>query len=247
MAERRALRSVFPRQRGDSSASEHPTSICFTSTRSSSRTTCRWQGSQGCPTSSRRMAATARRSCMGGIGSPKLRGCGSASGAMCAAPDSSTPSLLVSSTNCGRPSGPIQSCSFRTRSRYLANPVRRQRGGPLGTRIVFLGRLAVEHKGLDTLLEGFARFMKDRSGTILSSSSRVLTFDPAVRSSRPWQAPCCRPGRSASRVPCSGWTRRNCSGQHQSSCTLPGGRECRSRCWKPSPLELRCSSHRRRT
>ena len=46
--------------------------------------------------------------------------------------------------------------------------------------IVFLGRLAVEHKGLDTLLEGFARFMKARSGT----DFELILAGPDFRSGR---------------------------------------------------------------
>ena len=117
---------------------------------------------------------------MGGIGSPKLRGCGSASGAMCAAPDSSTPCLLVSSTNCGRPSGPISVLFVPNAIEIPREPGSATARRTPRNRIVFLGRLAVEHKGLDTLLEGFARFMKDRSGT----DCELILAGPDFRSGR---------------------------------------------------------------
>ncbi len=62
-------------------------------------------------------------------------------------------------------------------------------------RIVFLGRLAIEHKGLDTLLEGYARFVKSGS----ERESELIIAGPDFRSGRAKLEAlgghaCCRPG-----------------------------------------------------
>ena len=57
---------------------------------------------------------------------------------------------------------------------------RQQRPGDVSKRIVFLGRLAIDHKGLDVLLEGYARYVR-LSG---DADSELVIAGPDFRSGR---------------------------------------------------------------